>query len=151
MPVADTPFWKRKTLQQMNADEWESLCDGCARCCMLKLEDELTDEIHFTRVACRLLDTETCRCKDYSRRSEKVSDCIRVTAQMGDNFNWLPKSCAYRRLHEGRELPSWHPLVSESAGSVHRRGVSMRGRCISEAHVHSSLLIEQVIEFEDFD
>jgi len=151
MSVDALPFWKRKSLQQLNAEEWESLCDGCARCCMLKLEDEATDKIHYTSVACHLLDTQTCRCKDYSRRIERVADCIRVHSQMGDQFNWLPPSCAYRRLHEGRELPAWHPLVSGAPDSVHRRGVSMRGRCISEIYVHPSILKEQLIDLDDFE
>ncbi len=151
MPADAPQFWKSKSLQELDAAEWESLCDGCARCCMLKLEDETTGDIHYTSVACRLLDTQTCRCRDYPGRSGKVSDCIRVHPRMGVQFNWLPPSCAYRRLYEGRELAAWHPLVSGAPESVHRHGVSMRGRCISETHVHPSLLEQQLIDLDDFE
>ncbi len=150
-PPAPLPFWQRKTLAEMDVHEWESLCDGCARCCMVKLEDESTQAVHYTRIACRLLDTTTCRCRDYPKRSEKVPDCMQVHAQMGEQFNWLPDSCAYRRLHEGRDLPDWHPLLSKTPNGVHTQGISMRGRCVSEDNVHPSLYAEQCITFDSVD
>ena len=122
------PFWRRKTLEEMTDSEWESLCDGCARCCLVKLEDEDSGEYHYTDIGCTLLDAKACRCRDYGRRQEKVSDCVRLTPQGARNLGWLPVTCAYRRLAEGRDLPSWHPLVSGRLETVHEAGVSVRGR-----------------------
>lgn len=129
------PFWQHKRLADMSAAEWESLCDGCGRCCLHKLEDEDTGALHFTRVACRLLDVHSCRCKRYANRQRWVRDCVRLTPQDVGRFRWLPETCAYRRLSEGRELPSWHPLISGDPESVHRAGVSVRGWAISEEQV----------------
>ena len=151
MAADSKPFWKVKSLNEMTVPEWESLCDGCARCCMIKLEDEDSADICYTRVACQLLDTGTCRCGDYQNRFSRVPDCVQVSTDLGAQFNWLPSSCAYRRLYEGRDLPSWHPLVSEDVDSVHKVGISMRGRCVSESHVHESLLQDQIIDLPDFE
>ena len=128
----DRPFWEVKRLEQMTVAEWESLCDGCGRCCLIRFEDEETGEIVPTRVSCRLFDDATCRCSDYARRKRHVPDCIKLTPYNVEDLTWMPPSCAYRRLHEGRGLPSWHPLVTGDPDSVHKAGISMRGQTISE-------------------
>ena len=121
-------FWKTKTLEEMSNAEWESLCDGCARCCLEKLEDEDTGKIYFTHVSCRLLDAGLCACKDYPNRSDKVADCVRLTPENVRTINWLPPSCGYRLVAEGRDLYWWHPLISGDPNTVHEAGVSVRGR-----------------------
>jgi uncharacterized cysteine cluster protein YcgN (CxxCxxCC family) len=131
--MGDTPFWKAKRLDEMTVAEWESLCDGCGRCCLVRFEDEDTGEISPTRVSCKLFDADTCRCTDYARRKRHVPDCIKLTPWNIEALTWMPPSCAYRRLHEGRDLAWWHPLVSGDPESVHRAGVSMRGQTVSEA------------------
>ena len=122
------PFWKTKTLEEMSGPEWESLCDGCGKCCLSKLEDEDTGEIYFTSVGCRLFNAETCRCGDYPNRMALVPDCIGLTPQNVRTISWLPRTCAYRLVAKGRDLFSWHPLVSGNSESVHKAGISMRGR-----------------------
>jgi len=124
----EQPFWRVKTLESLSLDEWESLCDGCGRCCLVKLEDEDTGEILYTDVACTLLDDETCRCRDYQNRQAKVSDCVRLTPETVRGLSWLPNTCAYRLVSEGRDLPWWHPLVSGDPETVHAAGVSVRDR-----------------------
>jgi uncharacterized cysteine cluster protein YcgN (CxxCxxCC family) len=126
------PFWQTKTLDEMTPEEWESLCDGCGRCCLHKLRDEETQALSFTNVACRLLDTASCRCSDYKNRFAKVPDCIQLTPAILREVDWLPPSCAYRRIEEGRGLPPWHPLRSGTSDTVVTSGASARGRIISE-------------------
>jgi uncharacterized cysteine cluster protein YcgN (CxxCxxCC family) len=131
------PFWKTKTLAEMDEAEWESLCDGCGRCCLHKLRDEETEKIAWTNVGCRLLDPQTCRCGDYARRFRRVPDCVQLTPGSIEEIDWLPPSCAYRRVKEGRGLAWWHWLVSGSPDTVHEAGVSVRGRVIDERYAGS--------------
>lgn len=126
------PFWRVKQLEAMSREEWESLCDGCGRCCLHKLRDEETGRLAFTTVACFLLDPATCRCKDYAHRRRRVPDCVSLTPAEVREVDWLPPSCAYRRLAEGKDLEWWHPLVSGDPETVHAAGVSVRGRAIDE-------------------
>lgn len=128
-------FWEVKTLEQMSATEWESLCDGCGKCCLHKLEDEDNGDIHYTNVACRYLDDDNCRCQAYAERQRLVPDCIVLRPEDVAEFHWLPDTCAYRLLAEGNPLPDWHPLRSGDPASVHRAGISARGRTVSEAEV----------------
>lgn len=125
-------FWKRKSLAEMTNGEWESLCDGCALCCLQKLEDEDTGDVYFTDVACRLLNVETCRCVDYVARAKQVADCMVLSANRPEAFRWLPSTCAYRLLAEGEELPDWHPLITGDPDSVHDAGISAKGKMVSE-------------------
>jgi len=124
---ARLPFW-RKPLEDLTRAQWESLCDGCGRCCLVKLEDEDTGRIHFTDVTCRLFDAQSCRCTDYPGRKAKVPDCVKLTPKRVREIPWLPPTCAYRLVAEGKDLYPWHPLLSGDPESVHRAGVSVRGR-----------------------
>ncbi len=127
-----TPFWETKRLDEMTDAEWESLCDGCGRCCLHKLRHEDDDSLSFTNVACRLLDLKTCRCGNYAKRQTVVPDCVGLTPETVREIDWLPPSCAYRVLADGGRLAWWHPLVSGRPETVHEAGVSVRGKAISE-------------------
>ena len=137
-------FWREKTLAEMTAEEWESLCDGCGQCCLKKFIDDDTDEILSTQVACELLDGHTCRCCDYNNRHSKVPECVVLTPEIILTIAWIPESCAYRVLAEGRELAWWHPLVSGNPETVHLAGKSVRDRTIPAGHVHPDDLQEYV-------
>lgn len=119
-------------MDEMTTAEWESLCDGCALCCMNKIEDEDSGEIFYTNAACGLLDLSSCRCSDYANRAAKVADCVQLTVANVDSFDWLPGSCAYRRVAKGEGLPDWHPLVSGRPGSVHDAGISLLGHMVPD-------------------
>jgi uncharacterized protein len=143
----DVPFWEHKTLEEMTRSEWESLCDGCGRCCLVKLQDEDTDEIHLTRLSCRLLDVGSCRCSDYANRHREVPDCIAIDPAKVRSLSWLPSSCGYRRIEEGRGLAWWHPLVSGSKETVHEAGISVRSWALSE----KCIKVESIHRFDDKD
>ncbi len=130
-----TKFWQNKKLTEMNPTEWESLCDGCGLCCLHKLQDVDTREVSQTGIACELLNCDTCQCNDYANRFEKVDDCVQLSPDNLEALDWLPETCAYRLVNEGKDLYDWHPLVSGSAESVHEAGISARGKAISEADV----------------
>jgi len=125
-------FWVNKTLDELTPEEWEALCDGCAKCCLHRLEDEDTREIHFTNVCCRYLDQERCRCTDYPMRSTNVPECVTITPQVLEDPYWLPETCAYRLLAEGKPLPEWHPLVCGDPERVFTSGNAVYGKVISE-------------------
>jgi uncharacterized cysteine cluster protein YcgN (CxxCxxCC family) len=130
--MAAAPFWKTKTLEEMSKTEWESLCDGCGKCCLNKLEDWDTAEIYWTNIGCELLDCDSCRCKDYENRFEIVSDCIQLTPQVVRTLTWLPPTCGYRLVRDGEDLFDWHPLISGNPETVHEVGVSVRGRVVPD-------------------
>lgn len=145
--MPETPFWKRKRLEDMSPAEWESLCDGCARCCLVKLEDEDTEEIAYTDVHCRLLDAGSCRCSDYHNRSSEVAGCLQLDVATVRAVSWLPPTCAYRLVAEGHDLYWWHPLVSGDQQSVHAAGVSVRGRVVCETRVTEDELEDRVVRW----
>ena len=130
--VSEKPFWQTVPLAEMDDAQWEALCDGCAKCCLVKLQDEDTDEIVFTDIVCNLLDQENCRCTHYAERTKLVPDCVKLTKDNLDKIDFMPPSCAYRLLHEGQDLPDWHPLVSGDPDSVVAAGMSVKGRVIPE-------------------
>ena len=142
------PFWETKKLHEMTEAEWESLCDGCGLCCLVRFEDEETLEVIPTRVHCQLFDPAGCRCSDYENRKATGPDCIKLTPFNVEALEWMPKSCAYRRLHEGRGLAWWHPLVSGDPETVHTAGVSVRGETISETTLADP---EDALDFAAWD
>jgi len=144
------PFWNTKTLEEMTTEEWESLCDGCGRCCLQKLEDIDTGLYFYTNVACRLLDDKTCRCKNYPERIALVKDCLVLSPTDRQHYDWLPVSCAYRRLAHGLDLEWWHPLVSGTPDTVHEAKISVRNRTISEDRVPQEQLEEYIVSWIDF-
>lgn len=132
MISTDQPFWKTTALGDMSRQEWESLCDNCGKCCLLKLEDEDTGDIHTTNVVCRLMDMTSCQCTRYAERKRLVPDCVILDTENVHQLPWMPKTCAYRLLAEGKPLFDWHPLVSGDLGSVRDAGMSIQDRVISE-------------------
>jgi len=140
-------FWEHFALEELDREEWEALCDGCGRCCLVKLEDEDTGELHFTDVVCRYLDTHTCRCTAYAERLQRVPDCLEVSVDIARRFQWLPPTCAYRRLAHGEPLPAWHPLLTGSRMTVVDAGVSVRDKVISEVLVPEEQLEERIVQW----
>lgn len=124
-------FWREKSLQNMTNDEWESLCDGCGRCCLEKLEDVATGELSFTDVACGLMDLQTGRCSNYAQRFRFMPDCVALNPQNVNELRWMPSTCAYRLLAEGKDLPDWHPLISGDPQTVIDAGISIKGRAVA--------------------
>lgn len=141
-------FWETKTLHQLTEDEWESLCDGCGRCCLQKILSEDEHLVRYTRVSCRLLDVDSCQCTNYWRRKSLVPECITLTADNIEEFDWLPDSCAYVRVKEKRGLAWWHPLVSGSQETVHEAGISMQGKALNETYIHADDFPSLIIEFD---
>lgn len=138
-------FWEEKPLSQLTREEWESLCDGCGRCCLIKLEDEDDGTLYTTSLVCRYLDLESCRCSRYEERSVLVPECLQVTLENVDKLSWMPQSCAYRLLAAGRPLPDWHPLVSGDRESVHQAGISVRNFALPETEVEDEALWQDYI------
>ncbi len=145
------PFWQTKTLDEMTHKEWESLCDGCGRCCLNKLEDWDTGAIYWTNVACTLLDGTTCRCKNYEQRFETVPDCVQLSPEMVRTLKWLPPTCAYRLIREGKNLYWWHPLVSKDPQSVHDAGISVKDKTVSEDGMEPEEFENHLVHWPDDD
>ena len=145
--MIEQPFWKRKSLDEMTADEWESICDGCARCCLHKLEDEDTGDVYYTAVVCQYLDQDACRCGDYANRHTNVPNCVELTPERVEEFKWLPTTCSYRMLAEGRGLAEWHPLVSGSRDAIVAAGIAVTGKVLDERYVHPDDYEDQIIHW----
>lgn len=145
--MLEPEFWKKKSLEEMNQEEWEALCDGCARCCLYKLQDEETGEVFYTNVVCRLLDVERCRCTAYSERSSLMPTCLVLNPQQARELKWMPQTCAYRLLAEGKPLEWWHPLVSGDPNTVHLAGISVRYRVIEEKDADMEDLESYVVDW----
>lgn len=134
--MSQTAFWQRLSLKEMSREQWESLCDGCARCCLHKLEDEDTNEVYYTDIHCRFLNKEQCQCTIYNERNTHVPECVWLTPEQAYTFKWLPDTCAYRLVAEGKPLYDWHPLISGDPKTVHQAGISLRGKGIADDQVH---------------
>ncbi|HVN52800.1 MAG TPA: YcgN family cysteine cluster protein [Anaerolineaceae bacterium] len=144
--IAKKPFWKTKTLGEMTPEEWESLCDGCARCCLIKFQDEETGKVYQTNVACKLLDIYHCRCTSYPERARRVPTCLVLNEDLAKQLDWMPETCAYRRLANGQDLEWWHPLVSGSPKTVHQARISVRNRVVSERDIDPEDLEDYIID-----
>lgn len=140
-------FWEEKPLSELSRQEWESLCDGCARCCLHKLQDEDSGQVQYTSVVCKYLDEPKCQCSCYEKRHELVPDCVWLTPETAGEYKWLPATCAYRLIAEGKDLQWWHPLVSGRAETVQEAGISIRHKCVSEAYVHPDGFQERIIRW----
>jgi uncharacterized protein len=143
--VAD--WWHEKSLSELSASEWEALCDGCAKCCLHKVEDEDDGQVYYTKVHCLFLDERSCRCKDYGNRLALVPDCLDLGSADWKNINWLPSTCAYRLRANKEQLPQWHPLITGNRETVHEEGISIRGRSVSEEFVHVDGYEEHIVQW----
>ena len=148
--MTQEPFWKNKQLSEFTHKEWEALCDGCAKCCVLKLEDVDTKTVYYTDVACKLLDCQTGRCSNYARRKQCVPDCIVLTPKSIEQLSWMPKTCAYRLVHEGQSLPDWHPLVSGSANTVMKAGHGVAGQVLPEGIVKDEDMVDHIRDWDNY-
>jgi uncharacterized cysteine cluster protein YcgN (CxxCxxCC family) len=149
MEKRDVQFWAEYSIDELSEKNWEALCDGCGQCCMIKFEDEDTGEILFTNVACRLFDDASCRCTDYPHRTQKIPGCLEVRNFNNTQYKWLPETCAYRLLHEGKVLFDWHPLISGCAESVFQAGISVRGKNVAENDVSEEEMVNHIIDLEE--
>lgn len=140
-------FWETTSLVDMTTQQWESLCDGCGRCCLNKFEDEDNGRIYFTNVSCQLFDADRCRCSDYEHRAEKVPDCMLLSVDRLDILSVMPDTCAYKLLAIGEALPGWHPLVSGDPDSVRQAGMSVAGSVVSEEYIHPQQMVEHIIDW----
>jgi uncharacterized cysteine cluster protein YcgN (CxxCxxCC family) len=139
-------FWKEKTLAKMSEQEWESLCDGCGQCCVWKFEDADSAEILYTDIRCKLFNDESCRCHDYLNRCERVPDCMDIRGMEDQHYAWLPKTCAYRLLHEGNPLFDWHPLISGDPTSVHQASISVQHKTVCGEHIREAEILRHIID-----
>ncbi len=147
--MSESPFWKHTALNALSSAQWESLCDGCGKCCVLKLEDMDTGEIYSTDVGCKLLDCQTARCKDYENRKALVPDCVILSPDNLQYLSWMPKSCAYRCIYEGRDLPEWHPLITGTYDSVRTSGHSVAGRILPEQAIEEADLPDHITNWDN--
>ncbi|WP_018995629.1 YcgN family cysteine cluster protein [Hirschia maritima] len=147
----DQPFWKTKSLEQLSHEEWESLCDGCGKCCLLKLEDEDSGEIAYTKLHCKLFDASTCRCADYDNRKAKVPECVSLTPSKIPDLKWMPSTCSYRMIWEGKDLPEWHHLISGDRGLIHKLGKSVLGKTVAEDTVFEGTEFDWIVDWEDME
>ncbi len=144
--MAQNNFWETTELQDMSEDQWESLCDGCGKCCLIKLQDEVSNDIVFTDVVCDLLDSNTCQCSDYENRTIVVPDCVKLTPENLSQVQFMPPSCSYRLLYEGQDLPAWHPLRTGNATVMINARMSVHGRVIAESAYHDDIE-ERVVDW----
>lgn len=140
-------WWNEQPLEALTVDQWEALCDGCAKCCLHKLEDAGTGKVYYTKIRCQFMNADSCQCECYDQRSERVPECIDLKKHEVSSLHWLPSTCAYRLRSEGKPLPDWHYLVSGDRNSVHRAGVSIRGRAISDEFVHPDGYDEHIVKW----
>ena len=147
--MSTVPFWEQKSLDAMSDEEWESLCDGCGRCCLHKLVNDETEDVFYTRVACALLHSETGRCTRYEDRLSEVEDCLDVRRMSASELAWMPRSCAYRRLAEGKPLLEWQPLITGDPSTVIAAGITVAGRTVSESLIDFDQLEAEIIEWVD--
>ena len=146
--MTDKLFWETKKLTDFNQEEWESVCDGCGKCCLIKLIDQETNEVHYTNVSCHLLNIKNCKCKNYSNRKTIVPDCIKLTPENLDKLNWMPKSCSYRLLNEGKKLPIWHPLIQKSRFRMDKENHSVINKVISEKKINKNKIANYIFDWE---